>query len=213
MGSFTTVRLQNRERGGFAERDGESCFIKDGRWYEGQDSGGKCTFMGASPALKEYLTDYFKRHPRDPSFNRSSIPRGMATMDYYTYRGIFVLLLYACGLNYFHFAFAFLTAEKRIRHFMSNGFGGIVLAMHMCASVDVYGFAHSTKSGNVPTNEFSSESEMAYYFKKHQGLVPNQLWGRPEVILKVLSSIIAHEPLRLRLSRSSIDVAATEDAN
>eukprot|EP00958_Prasinococcus_capsulatus_P022109 scaffold3068_cov401-Prasinococcus_capsulatus_cf.AAC.43 len=75
VGSFTTVRLQNRERGGFAERSGEICFIKDGRWYEGHDSGGKCTFMNATEPLKQYLQDYFKWYPRDPSFNRSSIPR------------------------------------------------------------------------------------------------------------------------------------------
>eukprot|EP00958_Prasinococcus_capsulatus_P022110 scaffold3068_cov401-Prasinococcus_capsulatus_cf.AAC.44 len=60
--------------------------------------------------------------------------------------------------------------------------------MHMCGSVDVYGFAQDVDNGYRPINPFNREPEMAYYFPKHEGLVPDQSWGRPEVILKVRPS-------------------------
>jgi hypothetical protein len=42
VGGKTTLRFQNRDRSGFAEVKGEICVVREGKWYKGQNSKGKC---------------------------------------------------------------------------------------------------------------------------------------------------------------------------
>ncbi|XRA98609.1 CMP-N-acetylneuraminate-beta-galactosamide-alpha-2,3-sialyltransferase 2 [Pycnococcus provasolii] len=126
VGSFTSLRFQNRDRSGYAQAKGEVCVVRKGKWYKGSDSKGKCS-MKEMPLPVEHFVDghwkVFRRPVNTQSVRTSGRDLG--------------------------------------RPWFSNGFTGIVYALHMCATVDVYGFNFGA----------------GYYFTKFKGK-PNG-WGRP----------------------------------
>lgn len=107
-----TIRLQNKERGGFAERKGERCLVWPNNSYQRRRSNKKCEVTRMKSSFASYAKGYWKVH---------SPPGG--------------------------------GYANRQRAKMSNGFLGIVLALHKCASVDVYGFSQGR----------------GYYFRKFTG--------------------------------------------
>lgn len=71
VGKFTTLRFQNRDRSGFAEVKGEICVVREGKWYKGQNSKGKCRMEQMPEDVEKKLVDgHWKVHrqgaPADP---------------------------------------------------------------------------------------------------------------------------------------------------
>mmetsp|Transcript_7087 Transcript_7087/g.14314 ORF Transcript_7087/g.14314 Transcript_7087/m.14314 type:complete len:445 (-) Transcript_7087:324-1658(-) len=62
VGSFTTLRFQNRDRSGFAEAKGEICVVRQGKWSKGQDSGGKCRFIQMPRDVERYVDGHWKQY-------------------------------------------------------------------------------------------------------------------------------------------------------
>ena len=126
VGSFTSLRFQNRDRSGFAQEKGEVCVLRKGKWYKGSDSKGKCAMKEMPLPVEHYVDGHWKVFRRQLGTNTAR------------------------------------TAVRDVgRPWFSNGFTGIVYALHMCATVDVYGFSFGA----------------GYYFTKFKGK-PNG-WGRP----------------------------------
>lgn len=108
-----TIRIQNKERGGFAERKGERCMVWPNNVYSKDRSDKKCEVHRMRSSFASYAKTYWKSH---------SPPRG-----------------------------GYASSAQRAK--MSNGFLGVVLALHKCAFVDVYGFNQGS----------------GHYFKKFTG--------------------------------------------
>jgi len=71
VGDKTTLRFQNRDRSGFAETKGEICVVREGKWYRGQNSRGKCRMEQMPEDVEKKLVDgHWKVHkqgaPADP---------------------------------------------------------------------------------------------------------------------------------------------------
>lgn len=71
VGGKTTLRFQNRDRSGFAEVKGEICVVREGKWYKGQNSKGKCRMEQMPEEVEKKLVDgHWKVHrqgaPADP---------------------------------------------------------------------------------------------------------------------------------------------------
>lgn len=120
-GTGTTLRFQNRDRSGYAEDKGETCVVRSGKWYRGQNSGGKCKMDQMPKGVELYVDGHWKVHKGGPT--------------------------------------------NPGRPWFSNGFTGVVFALHMCARIDVYGLTQGS----------------GYYFKKFAGRAKG--WGRPNGVL------------------------------
>lgn len=68
VGSFTTLRFQNRDRSGYAEKKGEICVVRAGKWQRGQDSGGKCSFQQMPDAIEKYVDGHWKQYRQGASW-------------------------------------------------------------------------------------------------------------------------------------------------
>ena len=115
-----TIRIQNKERGGFAERKGERCLVWPNNIYQRRRSNKKCQVSRMKGSFASYARKYWKDH---------TAPGGQPA--------------------------------RRNKAKMSNGFLGVVLALHKRAHVDVYGFSQGR----------------SHYFKKFTGKPRG--WGNP----------------------------------
>ena len=84
VGSKTTLRFQNRDRSGFAEKDGEICVVREGKWYKGQNSKGKCRLEQMPDKVEKYVDGHWKVHktnaPKD--VGRPWMSNGMAGITF-----------------------------------------------------------------------------------------------------------------------------------
>jgi len=84
VGSKTTLRFQNRDRSGFAENDGEICVVREGKWYKGQNSKGKCRLEQMPDKVEKYVDGHWKVHktnaPKD--VGRPWMSNGMAGITF-----------------------------------------------------------------------------------------------------------------------------------
>eukprot|EP00958_Prasinococcus_capsulatus_P029013 scaffold7243_cov394-Prasinococcus_capsulatus_cf.AAC.8 len=115
VGSKTTFRIQNPERQGFMERQGEICLIKG--WARLQETIRKCPSIAFSPQFNEYTRHYWAMHSPE-------VPSPSDSQD----------ALQSTGIK----------STGQPRHKMSTGFQGILLAMHLCQRVAVFGIRQGT---------------------------------------------------------------------
>ena len=115
-----TIRIQNKERGGFAERSGEKCLVWPNNVYQRRRSNKRCQVTRMKSSFANYGKKYWKDH---------SPPGG--------------------------------SPSSGNKAKVSNGFLGVLLALHKCAQVDIYGFSQGR----------------GHYFKKFTGRAKG--WGNP----------------------------------
>eukprot|EP00241_Pyramimonas_parkeae_P004739 CAMPEP_0114237424 /NCGR_PEP_ID=MMETSP0058-20121206/7381_1 /TAXON_ID=36894 /ORGANISM="Pyramimonas parkeae, CCMP726" /LENGTH=370 /DNA_ID=CAMNT_0001349461 /DNA_START=155 /DNA_END=1267 /DNA_ORIENTATION=+ len=75
VGSFTTLRFQNRDRSGFAEVKGEICVVRQGKWSRGQDSNGKCRFQQMPREVELYVDGHWKNYKQGANYPQGDVGR------------------------------------------------------------------------------------------------------------------------------------------
>ncbi len=101
--SDSTIRVQNKERGGFAERQGEFCVVWRNNNYVKKHSDKKCKVRKMTPQFEKYAATYWAMH----NMRGRPYRRGQQAK-------------------------------------LSNGFLGMVIALHNCASVSLFGFSQGS---------------------------------------------------------------------
>ncbi|UPR01798.1 hypothetical protein HOP50_08g51200 [Chloropicon primus] len=146
-----TIRIQNKERGGFAERKGEHCVVWPNNVYQRRRSDKKCDVHRMKNSFAAYARTYWKAH---------SPPGG--------------------------------GYASRQRAKMSNGFLGIVVALHKCAHVDVYGFTqgsgHYFKKFTGKPKGFGNPNKAIIMNKRPHG--QRHSWSAEKACIKRLSDEI-----------------------